>query len=96
MKRAMSEESALAYGMLSPSSGVAALQTMLLDLTAATAPRVAGVLGVATQTYWRLLLSKFKPLPHLYMQLDFVLDSLKKVSTSAMCCITQDDTNGTS
>ena len=69
--------------MLSPTSGVAAMESVLLGLTDVTAPRAAGVLGVATQTYWRRLAAHFKPLPHLYSQLDFALDALKEVRYSA-------------
>lgn len=69
--------------MMTPTSGVAALETLLLDLTTAKAPRVSGVLGVATQTYWRLLASKFKPISHIYEQIIL----LRKVCYGASRCI---------
>ena len=76
-KATISEDRALAMGMLSPSTGVAAMATVLVILTAVTATRMSGVLGVATQTYWRLLASKYKPLPHIYTLLDAEVNSGK-------------------
>ena len=78
---ALSEERVSAFGMLTPRSGVAALQSLLYGLTSATVPRAAGVRGAATQTYWRLLITKFKPLPPLFAQIALPLDDPEMV-----CC----------
>ena len=75
----MTDEQALSLGFLSPATGVAAMQALLHDLAAAAGPRVAGTLGVATQTYWRLLLAKVKPLPHFFSQLDFAVEAARQV-----------------
>ena len=71
--------------MLTPASGVAALQALLYDLTSATVPRAAGVRGAATQTYWRLLITKFKPLPPLFAQIALSVMPLSKMVCN--CCL---------
>ena len=75
----LSEEKVTAFGMLSPSTGVAALQALLSDLTSAATPNAAGIRGAATQTYWRLLATKFKPLPYLFTEIDMQLDGAATV-----------------
>jgi len=77
----MSEEHAASLGMLSPASGVAAMAAVLGDLVRCAAPRAAGGLGVATQTYWRLLLAQVKPLPRFFSQLDVAVEAAAKVCT---------------
>ena len=67
---AIPEEKARAFGMLSPTSGVAAMQVILYDLITAAGPRVAGVLGVASLQYWKWLTSRVKPVPHIFSQLE--------------------------
>lgn len=78
---ALSKEKVSAFGMLTPRSGVAALQALLYGLTSATVPQAAGVRGAATQTYWRLLTTKFKPLPPLFAEIALPLDDPEMV-----CC----------
>ena len=54
----LSEEHAASLGMLSPAAGVAAMALLLGDLVGCGTLRAAGAVGVATQTYWRLLLAQ--------------------------------------
>jgi len=79
----MSDEHAASLGMLSPAAGVAAMAAVLGDLVRCATPRAAGGLGVATQTYWRLLLAQVKPLPRFFSQLDFAVEAAAKVRASA-------------
>lgn len=62
----ISKRKAVAMGMLTSESGLAAMAAVL----AARRGERAAVLGAATMGYWRSFLASVQPLPHLYGALD--------------------------
>lgn len=71
-KRQMSSQQSAAMGMLDPNSGLQAMAALLGQ---------AGVSGVATPTYWRLLLKQVKQLPDFWSGIEMT------PSQVGHCCI---------